>query len=129
ALVGPRAAAALFALVATLGLGACGGGGGGSSSPDLTLLLDFTPNADHAGIFSAVARHYDRREGVRLEVRAPADSADALKLLAAGRADLAVLDIHDLALARERGRDLVAVAALEQAPLAAVIAARGIVSP
>ena len=62
-------------------------------------------------------------------MRAPADSAEALKLLAAGRADLAVLDIHDLALARERGRDLVAVAALEQAPLAAVIGARGIASP
>jgi ABC-type nitrate/sulfonate/bicarbonate transport system substrate-binding protein len=66
---------------------------------------------------------------VRLGVRTPADSAEALKLLAAGRADLAVLDIHDLALARERGRDVVAVAALVQRPLASVIAARGVGSP
>jgi putative hydroxymethylpyrimidine transport system substrate-binding protein len=66
---------------------------------------------------------------VRLDVHAPADSAEALKLLAAGRADLAVLDIHDLALARARGRDLVGVAALVQRPLASVIAARGVGSP
>jgi len=107
-------------------LAACGGGGGAGR---VTLLLDFTPNANHAGIFSAVARRYDRREGVRLDVRTPADSAEALKLLAAGRADLAVLDIHDLALAREHGADVVGVAALVQRPLASVIAARGVRSP
>lgn len=66
---------------------------------------------------------------MRLSVRAPADSAQGLALLAAGRADLAVLDVHDLALARQRGRDLVGVAALVQRPLAALIAERGIGSP
>lgn len=107
-------------------MGGCGSGGGAGR---VTLLLDFTPNANHAGIFSAVARRYDRREGVRLDVRTPADSAEALRLLAAGRADLAVLDIHDLALAREHGADVVGVAALVQRPLASVIAARGVRSP
>ena len=38
-----------------------------------------------------------------------------------GRAQLAVLDIHDLAIARERGRDLVGVMAIVQRPLAAVL--------
>ena len=66
---------------------------------------------------------------MRLDVRTPSDSAEALKLLAAGRADLAVLDIHDLALARERGADIVGVAALVQRPLASVIAARAVRSP
>ena len=66
---------------------------------------------------------------MRLDVRSPADSAEALKLLAAGRADLAVLDIHDLALAREHGADVVGVAALVQRPLASVIATRGVRSP
>ena len=45
------------------------------------------------------------------------------KLLAAGRAEFAILDIHDLAIARERGLDVVGVAAIVQRPLAAVIAA------
>jgi ABC-type nitrate/sulfonate/bicarbonate transport system substrate-binding protein len=40
-----------------------------------------------------------------------------------------VLDIHDLALAREHGADVVGVAALVQRPLASVIAARGVRSP
>lgn len=94
-----------------------------------TLLLDFTPNAVHAGIYSAVARGYDRRAGLRLTVRQPASSADAVKLLVAGRADFAVLDIHDLAIARERGRDLVGVVALVQRPLAALLAQPGIAGP
>ena len=51
------------------------------------------------------------------------DSTDAVKLLVSGRAELAILDIHDLALARERGRDLVGVMALVQTPLAAILAA------
>ena len=62
-------------------------------------------------------------------MRTPSDSAEALKLLAAGRAELAVLDIHDLALAREHGADVVGVAALVQRPLASVIAARRVRSP
>ena len=60
--------------------------------------------------------------GVELAVQPPAASTDAPKLLAAGRTDFAILDIHDLAIARERGLDIVAVAALVQRPLAAVIA-------
>jgi putative hydroxymethylpyrimidine transport system substrate-binding protein len=43
-------------------------------------------------------------------------------LVASGRADVAVLDIHDLGLARERGADVVGIAALVRRPLAAIIA-------
>jgi putative hydroxymethylpyrimidine transport system substrate-binding protein len=92
-------------------------------------LLDFTPNAVHAGIYRATERRYDRDQRVRLVVREPGASADAVKLLAAGRADLAVLDIHDLGLARQQGQDLVGVLALVQRPLAAVIARPGVSTP
>jgi len=83
----------------------------------------------HTGIFSAVAHRYDRGAGVRLTVRQPSASTDAVKLLVAGRADVAVLDIHDLAIARERGRDVVGVLALVERPLAAVLSAPGVHSP
>ncbi|MDQ6749240.1 MAG: ABC transporter substrate-binding protein [Actinomycetota bacterium] len=119
----------LGAVAAALAAGVLLGGCGGSSPGRATLVLDFTPNAVHAGIFSAVAHRYDRAEGVRLDVRAPSASADGAKLLAAGRADVAVLDIHDLALARERGLDIVGVYALVQRPLAAVIAGPDVRSP
>jgi ABC-type nitrate/sulfonate/bicarbonate transport system substrate-binding protein len=49
--------------------------------------------------------------------------------LETGRANFALLDIHDLAIARERGEDIRGIMALVQRPLAAVIAAPGIGSP
>ena len=67
-------------------------------------------------------RGYDRRAGIRLRVREPSSSSDAVKLLVAGKTDFAVLDIHDLGLAREKGADIVGVFALVQRPLASVIA-------
>ena len=42
---------------------------------------------------------------------------------------MAILDIHDLGLAREKGRDLVGVMAFVQSPLAAVLAQPGIRTP
>ncbi|MFN2617208.1 MAG: ABC transporter substrate-binding protein [Thermoleophilaceae bacterium] len=113
-LVAGLAAAALWAA-------ACGGGGDAKPLP-ATVALDFTPNAVHAPIYAAVRRGYDRRHGVRIRIRPPGSAPDSLKLLASGRADLAVLDIHDLGLARERGKDFVGVGALVQRPLAAIIA-------
>ncbi len=63
-----------------------------------------------------------REAGVDLKIHQPGESTDAPKLLAAGRTDFAILDIHDLGIARERGLDLVGVMPIVQRPLAAVIA-------
>lgn len=121
-----RIAASLAAGLAALALAGCGGNGaepdvppGGASA---TLILDFQPNAVHAGIYAALANGELAKRGIDLSVREPGSSTDAPKLLRAGRVDLAVMDIHDLAIAREQGIDLVGVGALVQRPLAAVIA-------
>ena len=120
----------LLALLAALLLAGCNASSGGDRpNEDATLLLDFAPNAVHSGIYLADARGYDDAEGVRLEIRRPGASTDALKLLQTGRADMAILDIHDLGLAREEGRDLVGVMAVVQRPLAAVMAQPGTVRP
>jgi putative hydroxymethylpyrimidine transport system substrate-binding protein len=125
----PRALLPL-ALLVVLAVSGCGGGANGPGDPrPVTLVLDFTPNAAHAGIYAAVAKHRDRDHGVRLTVRQPTASSDSLKLLSVGRADLAVADIHDLGLARERGEDLVGVGALVQRPLASVIAGPNVTRP
>ncbi|MEA2143645.1 MAG: putative hydroxymethylpyrimidine transport system substrate-binding protein [Solirubrobacteraceae bacterium] len=124
----PRLVCAL--LVCVLLLAGCGTDESGRApNEDATLLLDFQPNAVHTGIYTALSRGYDTALGVTLRVRVPTDSTDAVKLLVAGTADLAVLDIHDLALARERGRDLVGVMALVQTPLAAILASPAIRTP
>jgi len=127
-----RRALPLLAVLAAL-LPGCGSGGDASTSAgtprDATLVLDFTPNAAHAGIYAAVAHGLDRQEGVRLHVQVPGASTDSVKLLLSGRADFAIFDVHDLALARERGRDLVGVMAIVQRPLAAVLAQPSVASP
>jgi putative hydroxymethylpyrimidine transport system substrate-binding protein len=125
----PRPTLMLCALA--LALAGCGGATGGTDRPneDASLLLDFTPNAVHAGIYLATERDYDEAEGVTLDVRAPGASTDALRLLQGGRVDMAILDIHDLALARERRRDVVGVMALVQRPLASVLAQPSIARP
>ena len=128
----PPPLAALTALATALALALAGCGGDSTMDrPEkaATLVLDFQPNAVHAGIALADARDYDGAEGVALRVQAPSSSTDAVKLLLAGRATFAVLDIHDLALARARGRDLVGVMALVQRPLAAVLAQPAIRRP
>jgi NitT/TauT family transport system substrate-binding protein/putative hydroxymethylpyrimidine transport system substrate-binding protein len=122
---------ALIASAAVLGVlvTGCGSEGAARGPQPVTLALDFTPNAVHAPIYAAVRKGYDRASGVRIHIRPPGSAPDSLKLLAAGKADLAVLDIHDLGLARERGQDFVGVGALVQRPLAAIIARRGIKRP
>src|SRR4051794_31864282 len=115
-------------MVALAGALAAGCGGGGDSQR-ITLALDFTPNAVHAPVYAAVRKGYDRDHGIRLRIRPPGSAPDALKLLAGGRADVAVLDIHDLGLARERGKDFVGVGALVQRPLAAIITRREVRRP
>ena len=116
--------AALLAAASLLaGLAGCGGGGAEPGAPSgATLVLDFTPNAVHSGIYAAQHEGFYRDAGIDLTIRQPGESTDAPKLLAAGRADLAILDIHDLGIARERGIDLVGTMPLVQRPLAAVIA-------
>ena len=117
------AVALLAAVIALAGTAGCGEDGAEPGVPKgATVVLDFTPNAVHSGIYSALARGYYRDEGVDLEVQAPGESTDAPKLLGAGRVEFAILDIHDLGIARERGIDLVGVAPIVQRPLAAVLA-------
>jgi putative hydroxymethylpyrimidine transport system substrate-binding protein len=123
---------ALTAVIAALLIGALAGGGSqaaAASPPTASLMLDFTPNAIHTGIYAALAHHYDTTNGIKLQVRVPGQSTDAISLLSAGRVDFAILDIHDLAIADAQGHHLVGIMALEQRPLASVIAQPRFTSP
>jgi putative hydroxymethylpyrimidine transport system substrate-binding protein len=122
-----RRAALSLALAAAL-LAGCGGHRA-PTLPALSVALDFTPNAVHAPIYAAIRDGLDRREGVRLAILTPGASPDSLKTVLSGRADIGVLDIHDLGLALTQGRDLVAVGALVQRPLAAIITTAAIARP
>lgn len=118
-----RAVALLAAVLLLAGIAGCGEDGAEPGVPKgASVVLDFTPNAVHSGIYAAKAEGYYEDAGVDLSVRQPGESTDAPKLLAAGRTAFAILDIHDLGIARERGLDLVGAMPIVQRPLAAVIA-------
>jgi NitT/TauT family transport system substrate-binding protein/putative hydroxymethylpyrimidine transport system substrate-binding protein len=118
-----RAVALLAAALALAGWPGCGGDGAEPGAPvGAALVLDFVPNAVHSGIYAAERRGFYDAEQVDLTIREPAESSDAPKLLVAGRAQFAILDIHDLGIARQRGLDVIGLMPIVQRPLASLIA-------
>jgi NitT/TauT family transport system substrate-binding protein/putative hydroxymethylpyrimidine transport system substrate-binding protein len=117
-----RVVALLAAATCAAAVAACGGGAEPGAPRGATLVLDFQPNAVHSGIYAALAEGYYGDEDADLEVQQPSSSTDAPKLLEAGKVEFAILDIHDLAIARERGFDLVALTPIVRRPLASVTA-------
>jgi putative hydroxymethylpyrimidine transport system substrate-binding protein len=127
-----RTLPAVLVVVLLLALAGCGSGDdddAGAAPKTVQLALDFTPNAVHAPLYAALRTGADRRHGVRLVIRQPGSGPDALKLVAAGKLDLGVLDIHDLAIAQQQGIDVVGVAELVRKPLAALVTRADIARP
>jgi len=87
-----------------------------------TLILDFTPNAVHAGIYRALAAGYYKRENIDLRVVEPTSTQETLKLIDAGRAQFGLADGSDVAGLIDSGGDAQAVMALVQRPLGGLIA-------
>jgi NitT/TauT family transport system substrate-binding protein/putative hydroxymethylpyrimidine transport system substrate-binding protein len=118
-----RAVALLATALLLVGLAGCGGSGAEPGAPKgATVVLDFTPNAVHTGIYAAQAEGFYRNAGIDLHIQIPGESTDAPKLLAAGRTQFAILDITDLGIADEKGLELVGLMPIVQEPLAAVLA-------
>jgi putative hydroxymethylpyrimidine transport system substrate-binding protein len=90
-----------------------------------TVMLDFFPNADHAPLYSAIAHGDFRAVGLTVRPQVPAEPADPLKLLAAGKVDAAISYEPELLLARDQGLKLVSIGALVQRPLTSIIALKG----
>ncbi len=87
-----------------------------------TLVLDFVPNAVHAGIYRALAAGYYRRAGIDLRVIPPSSTATTLQLIDAGKAQFGLADGIDVAQQIAMGRDAKAIMAIVQRPLGAPIA-------
>ena len=114
-----------FALVALLALSACGSKQDtltAASAKPFSVMLDFFPNADHAALYSALANGDFRAGGLNVTAQTPADPSEPLKLLAAGKVDMAISYEPELMLARDEGLKLVSIAALVQRPLTSIIA-------
>ncbi|WP_312527683.1 ABC transporter substrate-binding protein [Paracoccus sp. (in: a-proteobacteria)] len=83
----------------------------------LTLMLDWFVNPDHGPIIVAQEKGFFKDAGLEVEVIAPADPADPPKMVAAGKADLAVSYQPQLHLQVHEGLPLVRVGTLVATPL------------
>jgi putative hydroxymethylpyrimidine transport system substrate-binding protein len=120
-----RPAVVLASLLA-LGLSACGEKQDVVSAPraaaqPMTLMLDWVPNADHVGLYQALAEGDFTKAGIDLHVQVPTDPAVPLQLVAAGKVDAAISYEPEVMLARNRGLPLVSVAAIVQRPLTSLM--------
>jgi putative hydroxymethylpyrimidine transport system substrate-binding protein len=88
----------------------------------VSLVLDWTPNPDHVGLYYAQANGLFTRVGVDVAIHAPSDPASPLKLVAAGRADLAVSYEQEVFFAAAKKLPVVAVAAVVPRPLNSIMA-------
>jgi len=121
-----RILAVTVAVAATAIFAACGEKSEPSAAPAtpqrFSLMLDYFPNADHAGIYEAQASGEFRRAGLAVTIREPTDPALPLKLLAARKVDAVISYEPELLLARDKGEDLVSIGALVQTPLTSIMA-------
>jgi len=121
-----RSALVIGAILAALALAACGEkkdtlAPSASQAQPLNLMLDWLPNADHVGIYEALANGSFAKAGLQVHVKVPTDPATPLQLLAAGKVDAAISYEPQLMLARDAGEPLVAIAALVQRPLTSIV--------
>jgi putative hydroxymethylpyrimidine transport system substrate-binding protein len=88
----------------------------------VSLLLDWTPNPDHVGLFYAQDEGLFAKRGLDVSIKAPSDPSSALKLVAAGKVDFAVSYEQELFFAAAQKLPVVAIAAVVPRPLNSIMA-------
>ncbi|HVI37536.1 MAG TPA: ABC transporter substrate-binding protein, partial [Gaiellales bacterium] len=120
---------ALLALAAGCG-SSSGAGSNGAAPKDVSLQLDWYPNPDHVGLYTAIDRGFFQRAGLDVTPRQPTDVSDPIKLVAAARTDLGISYEPELFFAQQQHAPVVAVAAIVATALNSIITTeRGITTP
>ncbi len=96
-----------------------------AAADKMTVLLDWFLNPDHAPLIVARDKGMFAAQGLDVELIAPADPSAPPRLVAAGKADVAVSYQPQLNLAVKEGLPLVRFATLVETPLNTVIALDG----
>ncbi|MBN8199253.1 ABC transporter substrate-binding protein [Bacillus sp. NTK034] len=114
----------IAAICSLLFLSGCAGNGAdnqtGSKDADskqdlkkVTVVLDWTPNTNHTGLYAAKDKGYFKEEGLDVEIIMPGE-AGADQLTASGKADFGVSYQESITEARVQGVPLVSIAAVIQ---------------
>ncbi|MEH7525006.1 ABC transporter substrate-binding protein [Bacillus sp. JJ1503] len=108
-------------IMTTLLLAGCAGGKESTDSTKVqqeknekvTVVLDWTPNTNHTGLYVAQDKGYFKEEGLDVEIIMPGE-AGADQLVASGKADFGVSYQESITQARVQGVPLVSIAAVIQ---------------
>ncbi len=84
------------------------------------LILDWFPNADHVPLYVARDGGFWAKQGLDIQLIAPADPNDPLKLVAAGRADFAINYQPNVTIARSQGLPVRSIGVLVEHPLSSL---------
>ena len=110
-----------FLLKTTLGLLLFCSAQTGHGAEKMTVLLDWFVNPDHAPLFVALEKGYFSDQGLDVKLIAPSNPNDPPKLVAAGKADLAVSYQHQHQIQVDQGLPLVRIATLVATPLNSLV--------
>lgn len=83
----------------------------------VTIMLDWYPNAVHSFIYTALKKGYFTEEGIDLKIQMPAETNDPIRMAAANQVDLALTYQPQVALARGEGIPVKSIAAVVRHPL------------
>ncbi len=87
----------------------------------LTLMLDWFPNVDHLPIYVAQQRGMFAEQRLKVNIISPSGTSDALKLAAAGKADIAISYQPQTIMAASRGIKIMAIGRLVAHPLTTLL--------
>lgn len=107
-----------------------GNGNGDSEAREVTMMLDWTPNTNHLGIYVAQAQGYYEEEGLDVSIVEPGASG-ASAVVAEGSADFGISVQEQVIPARAEDVPLVSIAAIVQHNTSSLmsLAETGIESP
>jgi len=80
-----------------------------ASAADVTLMLNWTPTADHSPIYYARAQGWYKNEGIDLSIETGRGSAATAQRVGSGGTQMGIADLPTAIQARGKGADLTAV--------------------
>jgi putative hydroxymethylpyrimidine transport system substrate-binding protein len=84
---------------------------------EINVLLDWYPNAVHSFLYAAEEQGYFKEAGLKVNLITPAGTDDGIKLVAAGKADLAISYPKQIILARGENIPIKSVGAIVRSSL------------
>ena len=94
---------------------------GCGNEKELSLALDWYPNSNHAGIYSAIDEGFFDEEGIKLSVYTPSDPTAIISSVASGRDDFGLSYHPDILQAQSAGLEIVSVLSISQHPLNSIM--------